>query len=115
MYRKKILLIHCQKYLLSFLIFTSFFMSITFAILLLVFIYFTYICFRHPYPPFILQYRYRFQVPDHVTYSASWVSFNAEKLENFNWNYLDHYICTRGDTDFSLIEVNFTKNQLYLL
>ncbi|XP_065209009.1 GATOR complex protein Iml1 isoform X2 [Planococcus citri] len=59
---------------------------------------------RHPYPPFVIQYRYRFQAPDHNTYGVSWVSFNAEKLENFNWNYLDHYICTRGDTDFQLVE-----------
>lgn len=58
----------------------------------------------------MIQYRYRFQAPDHNTYGVSWVSFNAEKLENFNWNYLDHYVCTRGDTDFSLVEVN---NELY--
>lgn len=34
----------------------------------------------------------------------SWVDFNAEKLENYNWNHLDHYICTRGDKDFALTE-----------
>lgn len=34
----------------------------------------------------------------------SWVDFNAEKLENYNWNHLDHYICTRGDRDFALTE-----------
>lgn len=62
---------------------------------------------RHPYPPFVIQYRYRFRAPDHRTYGSSWSSFTAEILENFNWNYLDHYICTRGDTDFSLIEVSW--------
>ena len=60
---------------------------------------------RHPYPPFNIHYHYRFQAPDHETYEVSYVSFNTEKLENYNWNYLDHYICTRGDTDFALAEV----------
>lgn len=32
------------------------------------------------------------------------MDFNAEKLENYNWNHLDHYICTRGDRDFALTE-----------
>lgn len=62
---------------------------------------------RFPYPPFKIPYRYRFQAPDHLTYGVSEASFEAEKLENFNWNYLDHYICTRGDSDFALIEVRF--------
>lgn len=62
--------------------------------------------FSHPYPPFNIHYRYRFHAPHHDTYEVSWVSFTTEKLENYNWNYLDHYICTRGDTDFALVEVN---------
>ncbi|GBP54568.1 GATOR complex protein DEPDC5 [Eumeta japonica] len=59
---------------------------------------------RHPYPPFNIHYRYRFHAPYHDTYEVSWVSFTTEKLENYNWNYMDHYICTRGDTDFALVE-----------
>ncbi|XP_053623506.1 GATOR complex protein Iml1 isoform X2 [Plodia interpunctella] len=59
---------------------------------------------RHPYPPFNIHYRYRFHAPNHDTYEVSWVSFTTEKLENYNWNYMDHYICTRGDTDFLLVE-----------
>ncbi|KAJ2952641.1 hypothetical protein O0L34_g6972 [Tuta absoluta] len=59
---------------------------------------------RHPYPPFNIHYRYRFHAPNHDTYEVSWVSFTTEKLENYNWNYMDHYICTRGDTDFVLVE-----------
>ncbi|XP_032513466.1 GATOR complex protein Iml1 isoform X2 [Danaus plexippus] len=59
---------------------------------------------RHPYPPFNIHYRYRFHAPYHDTYEVSWVSFTTEKLENYNWNYMDHYICTRGDTDFFLVE-----------
>ncbi|CAH2074269.1 unnamed protein product, partial [Iphiclides podalirius] len=59
---------------------------------------------RHPYPPFNIHYRYRFHAPNHDTYEVSWVSFTTEKLENYSWNYMDHYICTRGDTDFALVE-----------
>ena len=79
---------------------------------------------RHPYPTCNIHYRYRLQTPDHRTYEVnlfsihpfyftfihsfnvkvSWVDFNAEKLENYNWNHLDHYICTRGDRDFALTE-----------
>lgn len=59
---------------------------------------------RHPYPPFNIHYRYRFHAPNHDTYEVSWVSFTTEKLETYNWNYMDHYICTRGDTDFALAE-----------
>ncbi|XP_011699587.1 PREDICTED: DEP domain-containing protein 5 isoform X2 [Wasmannia auropunctata] len=59
---------------------------------------------RHPYPPFNIHYQYRFHAPHHDTYEVSRVSFTTEKLENYNWNYLDHYICTRGHTDFALVE-----------
>ena len=27
----------------------------------------------------------------------SWVEFKTEQLENFNWNRMDFYVCTRGD------------------
>ncbi|XP_073982946.1 GATOR complex protein Iml1 isoform X2 [Rhodnius prolixus] len=71
---------------------------------------------RHPYPPFNFHYWYRFQAPDHPTYGVSWISFTTEKLENFNWNYLDHYVCTRGDTDFPLIEsLKYWRFRIYLL
>ncbi|KPJ01766.1 DEP domain-containing protein 5 [Papilio xuthus] len=64
---------------------------------------------RHPYPPFNIHYRYRFHAPYHDTYEVSWVSFTTEKLENYSWNYMDHYICTRGDTDFALEEVTVIR------
>uniref|UniRef100_A0A1B6CLL3 DEP domain-containing protein n=1 Tax=Clastoptera arizonana TaxID=38151 RepID=A0A1B6CLL3_9HEMI len=71
---------------------------------------------KHPYPPFNVHYHYRFQAPDHDTYEVSWVSFNTEKLENYNWNYLDHYICTRGDTDFALAEtLKYWRFRFYIL
>lgn len=63
--------------------------------------------FRHPYPPINVDYRYRFHAPQHETYEISGVNFTTEKLENFNWNYMDHYICTRGDRDYPLMEVNY--------
>jgi len=44
------------------------------------------------------------------------VSFTTEKLETYNWNYLDHYICTRGHTDFALVEVSgFSEKFNFLL
>jgi hypothetical protein len=61
---------------------------------------------RHPYPPINVEYRYRFHAPQHDTYEVSGVNFTTEKLENYHWNYLDQYICTRGDTDFFLYEVS---------
>ncbi|XP_065337206.1 GATOR complex protein Iml1 isoform X2 [Cloeon dipterum] len=71
---------------------------------------------RHPYHPFNIHYRYRFHAPDHLTYELSWVSFTSEKLENYNWNYMDHYICSRGDTDFALSEtLKFWRFRVYLL
>lgn len=60
---------------------------------------------RHPYTPINVDYRYRFHAPYHDTYEVSGVNFTTEKLENFNWNNMDQYICTRGDTDFMLTEV----------
>ncbi|KAG7211009.1 hypothetical protein KM043_016376 [Ampulex compressa] len=71
---------------------------------------------RHPYPPFNIHYRYRFHAPHHDTYEVSWVSFTTEKLENYNWNYLDHYICTRGHTDFALVEaLKYWRFRVFLL
>ncbi|ERL90115.1 hypothetical protein D910_07469 [Dendroctonus ponderosae] len=60
---------------------------------------------RHPYPGFNYQYRYRFHAPYHDTYEESYATFTTEKLEHYNWNYLDHYVCTGGDTtDFVLVD-----------
>ncbi|EAT34884.1 AAEL012917-PA, partial [Aedes aegypti] len=71
---------------------------------------------RHPYPPINVDYRYRFHAPQHDTYEVSGVNFTTEKLENFNWNYMDQYICTRGDTDFQLIEsMKYWRYRMYLL
>lgn len=60
---------------------------------------------RHPYPPINVDYRYRFHAPNHDNYEMSGVNFTTEKLENYNWNHMDHYICTRGDFDFMFCEV----------
>lgn len=53
---------------------------------------------RHPYPTIKIDYCYRFRAPFHDTYGQSWVHFKSEKLENYSWNYLDNYICARGQS-----------------
>lgn len=71
---------------------------------------------RHPYPGFNLQYRYRFYAPHHDTYEESYATFTTEKLEHYNWNYLDHYICTGGDSEFALVEaLKYWRFRVYLL
>ncbi|XP_030380275.1 GATOR complex protein Iml1 isoform X3 [Scaptodrosophila lebanonensis] len=71
---------------------------------------------RHPYPPINVDYRYRFHAPQHETYEISGVNFTTEKLENFNWNHMDLYICTRGDTDYPLMEsLKYWRFRMYLL
>uniref|UniRef100_T1J2N4 DEP domain-containing protein n=1 Tax=Strigamia maritima TaxID=126957 RepID=T1J2N4_STRMM len=59
---------------------------------------------RHPYPTLNIHYQYRFQAPDMDNYEVSWVNFMSEKLETYNWNHLDHYVCWRGQGHFNLIE-----------
>ncbi|KFM77251.1 DEP domain-containing protein 5, partial [Stegodyphus mimosarum] len=59
---------------------------------------------RHPYREIKVHYCYRFHAPDSDTYGVSWVDFTSERLENYNWNYLDHYICMRGEGEFELKE-----------
>jgi len=51
-------------------------------------------------------YTYRFQVPDSGKYDVSWTDFVYANLENYNWNYVDGYLCTKGEDDFSLVEVS---------
>nr|XP_022917865.1 GATOR complex protein DEPDC5 isoform X2 [Onthophagus taurus] len=71
---------------------------------------------RHPYPGFKYQYQYRFYAPHHDNYEESYASFTTEKLEHYNWNYVDHYICTRGDTDFPLdCSLKFWRFKIFLL
>lgn len=62
--------------------------------------------FRHPNSQMCYSYKYRFQAPDSYHYDVSWSEFRNEKLENYNWNYLDQYICTRGEGDFGLMDVS---------
>lgn len=59
---------------------------------------------RHPDSSHKIHYRYRFRAPDNDNYEVSWVEFKTEKLENFNWNHMDFYVCTRGDKEFLLTE-----------
>lgn len=61
--------------------------------------------FRHEQRQLKYLYHYRFQVPDSPSYDVSTSQFKNEKLENYNWNYLDQYICTRGEGDYGLLDV----------
>lgn len=71
---------------------------------------------RHPYPPINVDYRYRFKAPQHERYEMSGGHFATEKLENFNWNYMDQYICTRGDADYPLLEnLKYWRFRMFLL
>ena len=39
-----------------------------------------------------------------------------EKLETYSWNYLDHYVTTRGDQDFGLAEnLKYWRFRMYVL
>lgn len=60
---------------------------------------------RHEQRQLKYLYHYRFQVPDSPSYDVSTSQFKNEKLENYNWNYLDQYICTRGEGDYGLLDV----------
>uniref|UniRef100_A0A2R5L6X3 DEP domain-containing protein n=1 Tax=Ornithodoros turicata TaxID=34597 RepID=A0A2R5L6X3_9ACAR len=51
-----------------------------------------------------IRYTYEFQAPGSSTYGVAHVTFYSEKLENFNWSYLDHYICIRGEREYGLRE-----------
>ena len=54
--------------------------------------------------------------PDNDTYEVSYVEFNMEKLENYSWNYLDHYVTTRGDQEYELAEnLKYWRFRMYIL
>lgn len=59
----------------------------------------------HPYKTNIIRYGYRIRTPDNEIYGVSWADFTSEKLELYKWNYLDNFICQRGDnTEYQLLE-----------
>ncbi|XP_074596917.1 GATOR complex protein Iml1 isoform X2 [Brevipalpus obovatus] len=71
---------------------------------------------RHPYPVKKIHYGYRFRAPDNEAYGVSWADFASEKLEAYTWNYLDNYICARGDSEFELREeLKFLRIRLLIL
>jgi hypothetical protein len=45
-------------------------------------------------------------VPDSEHYDVSWTDFQNEKLEQHNWNHVDHFLISRGDDDHGLMEVS---------
>lgn len=71
---------------------------------------------RHPYPTIEIHYCYRFRAPDNKTFGVSWVDFTSDRLENYNWNYLDNYICLRGEEEYELRdELKFWRFRLLVL
>ncbi|XP_056008596.1 GATOR complex protein DEPDC5-like isoform X2 [Ostrea edulis] len=71
---------------------------------------------RHEQRQLKYLYRYRFQVPDSLGYDISTSEFRNEKLENYNWNYLDQYICTRGEGDYGLLDpLKYWRARFFLL
>ncbi|XP_052240462.1 GATOR complex protein Iml1-like isoform X2 [Dreissena polymorpha] len=71
---------------------------------------------RHQNAQLSYNYRYRFQAPDSFNYDVSWSEFHNEKLENYNWNYLDQYICTQGEGDFGLMDsLKFWRSRFFIL
>lgn len=72
---------------------------------------------RHPYPTMKIHYCYRFRAPDNETYAVSWNDFASELLENYSWNYLDNYVCLRGEErEFELRDsLKFWRFRLLLL
>ncbi|XP_055340894.1 GATOR complex protein DEPDC5-like [Paramacrobiotus metropolitanus] len=71
---------------------------------------------RHLYRIPCVKYQYRFMVPDMMSYRVSLVEFSHERLENFNWNYMDFCVLTKGRGEFTLDSImKYWKGQYYLL
>lgn len=70
---------------------------------------------RHPYPTIKIDYWYRFQAPFHDTYEKSIVHFKSEQLENYNWNYLDNYISSRGEAFELRNDLRFWRFRIIVL
>lgn len=70
---------------------------------------------RHPYPTIKIDYCYRFRAPFHEKYIQSWVHFKSEKLENYSWNYLDNYICARGESFELRSSLKFWRFRILIL
>ncbi|XP_022711750.1 GATOR complex protein DEPDC5-like isoform X2 [Varroa jacobsoni] len=62
-----------------------------------------------------IPYRYQFTSPGNEGYThLAKCIFHAERLETFNWNYLDHYIC--GEREYFLHKTNkFWRFRMLLL
>lgn len=56
-----------------------------------------------------VNYSYQFLNPDADQYSLSFTQFRNEPLENYSWNLLDNYVCTRGfanDENDGIVQVS---------
>ncbi len=46
----------------------------------------------------------------------SWTGFRTERLENYNWNVLDHYVITKGHRDYELTELlKYWRFRMFLI
>ncbi|ELT94063.1 hypothetical protein CAPTEDRAFT_139536 [Capitella teleta] len=71
---------------------------------------------RHIQEPKCYHYTYRFQVPDSDNHDVSWTDFTNEKLEQHNWNHVDHFLISRGDDDHGLMEeLKYWRARFFLL
>lgn len=43
-----------------------------------------------------ISYKYRFQVPDSISYDVSWTEFVCKATDDINWSYLDSYLACKG-------------------
>ncbi|KAK2714585.1 GATOR complex protein Iml1-like isoform X3 [Artemia franciscana] len=59
---------------------------------------------RHPYDGRKFSYIYNLRTPYIKYYQCLRTDFYTEKLQHFNWNHMDHYICTGGSPDYALTE-----------
>ena len=71
---------------------------------------------RHPYKQLFHRYNYRFQVPDSNNYDVSWTDFKTERLDVYNWNYVDHYLLTQGEENAKLQDSQkYWRSRFFLL
>ena len=53
---------------------------------------------RHPYPVKRHRYRYRAQCHHHPSYVVCEAELSTDRPESYNWNFLDNYVCTKGES-----------------
>ncbi|XP_035692022.1 GATOR complex protein DEPDC5-like isoform X3 [Branchiostoma floridae] len=71
---------------------------------------------RHPSHTNPWGYRFRLWPVYQQVYDPARTEFQHDNLENYNWNYLDNYICSSGGDDFDLMDsLKFWRTRFLLL